>query len=284
MNNEKEYHKARRMFFLIDEKLVIAENGSEYSHFEWLKKQGCSDEKVKNFIKTELRGVLNPDGNLRFYVGEDFEVNEKIEKDFFRILPELVEKLNIRVDSEIGGGTIRQEIGKFWPEKKKYGKVGDFIDLKGLRKTTLGFLIKDNKILLAMKKRGFGPGKWNGVGGKMHDGETIEETSKREIMEEISVLVKKQEIVGKIKFYFKDNQDWDQEVVVFKIIDWENEPQESEEMAPQWIDINKIPYDKMWIDDRFWLPKVLAGEKIEAKFVFGNDDQKILEMEVKKLF
>jgi ADP-ribose pyrophosphatase YjhB (NUDIX family) len=150
-----------------------------------------------------------------------------------------------------------------------------------LRQATLGFLFKDNQILLAMKKRGFGMGKWNGVGGKPNDGELIEETSKREIMEEIGVVVKNQELVAKIKFYFKNNQDWDQEVVVYKINEWENKPKESEEMAPMWYDIDKIPYDKMWVDDRFWLPKVLSGEKIEARFVFGENEE-ILEMEIKK--
>ncbi len=153
---------------------------------------------------------------------------------------------------------------------------------KILRQATLGFLVKDNKVLLAMKKRGFGMGKWNGVGGKPQGEETIEETSKREIMEEISVAVKSQELVAKIKFYFKNNEDWNQEVVVYKINDWENEPQESEEMAPKWYEIDKIPYDKTWVDDKFWLPKVLNGEKLEARFVFG-DNEEILEMEIKKV-
>jgi ADP-ribose pyrophosphatase YjhB (NUDIX family) len=46
--------------------------------------------------------------------------------------------------------------------------------------STLSFLIKDNKVLLAQKKRGFGVGKWNGVGGKKNSDETIEQTAKRE--------------------------------------------------------------------------------------------------------
>ena len=33
--------------------------------------------------------------------------------------------------------------------------------------TTLCLLKKDNSILLAMKKRGFGSGKYNGIGGKI---------------------------------------------------------------------------------------------------------------------
>lgn len=46
--------------------------------------------------------------------------------------------------------------------------------------TTLCLLKKDDEILLAMKKRGFGEGKYNGVGGKIEKGETPEETMIRE--------------------------------------------------------------------------------------------------------
>ena len=46
--------------------------------------------------------------------------------------------------------------------------------------STLCFLVKDNQILLAMKKRGFGEGKWNGVGGKVNPGETIERNNQRQ--------------------------------------------------------------------------------------------------------
>lgn len=34
-------------------------------------------------------------------------------------------------------------------------------------------------VLLGMKKRGFGAGKWNGFGGKVQPGETIEEAARR---------------------------------------------------------------------------------------------------------
>jgi 8-oxo-dGTP pyrophosphatase MutT (NUDIX family) len=37
------------------------------------------------------------------------------------------------------------------------------------------YLLEDNdkQILLGLKKRGFGEGKWNGFGGKVHVGESI---------------------------------------------------------------------------------------------------------------
>ena len=50
---------------------------------------------------------------------------------------------------------------------------------------TVVFLIRENQVLLAMKKRGFGEGKWNGVGGKLDPGETVEQALVRECQEEI---------------------------------------------------------------------------------------------------
>lgn len=39
----------------------------------------------------------------------------------------------------------------------------------------------DIKVLLGLKKRGLGVDKWNGFGGKLEPGETIEEAAKREM-------------------------------------------------------------------------------------------------------
>jgi len=48
---------------------------------------------------------------------------------------------------------------------------------------TLVFIIEQERILLGMKKRGFGAGWWNGFGGKVQQGETIEEAAKRSTTE-----------------------------------------------------------------------------------------------------
>ena len=38
-----------------------------------------------------------------------------------------------------------------------------------MKLTTLSYFVQDGQVLLAMKKRGFGMGKWNGPGGKVKD-------------------------------------------------------------------------------------------------------------------
>jgi 8-oxo-dGTP pyrophosphatase MutT (NUDIX family) len=56
-----------------------------------------------------------------------------------------------------------------------------------MKDMTVLFLRREQEVLLAMKKRGFGKGRWNGVGGKVELGETPEEAAKRECLEEINV-------------------------------------------------------------------------------------------------
>ncbi len=66
------------------------------------------------------------------------------------------------------------------------------------------------------------------------------------------------------------------------IRDYSGKPVESEEMKPEWFDKKNIPYDKMWPDDKYWLPKVLEGKKLNATFVFGKGNL-VKEAEVREL-
>lgn len=143
---------------------------------------------------------------------------------------------------------------------------------KNLRKVTLCFLVKGDEVLLAMKKRGFGVGRWNGVGGKKNKKETIKQAAIREAKEEVGVNIKTLEKVATLDFYFAPNKDFDQQVIVFLVKAWEGEPKESEEMAPKWFKKNKLPFKKMWPDDIYWLPKVLNGKILNAEFLFAEGD------------
>ncbi len=125
--DEKEYHRSRRMFFVINNELVLPEKGSEKSHREWLEDNGYSKDEAEKIINTEMRGALNPDGNIRFYITEECVINDEIEKKFFEILSELVEIFNLKPETLIGGGVIKQKPGKIWPAIKEYGQVKDYI-------------------------------------------------------------------------------------------------------------------------------------------------------------
>ncbi|MBT4516677.1 MAG: 8-oxo-dGTP diphosphatase [Candidatus Komeilibacteria bacterium] len=152
-----------------------------------------------------------------------------------------------------------------------------------LKKTvlTLVLITKNNKILLGLKKRGFGMGKFNGFGGKLEAGETIEEAARRELFEESSLEVKSLEKIAVIDFSWQ-NKEQDLEVHVFHCDNFVGEPEESEEMKPEWFDIDNIPYKKMWDDDQYWFPVFLEGKKFKADFLFNKSD-KIIEHKINVL-
>lgn len=154
-----------------------------------------------------------------------------------------------------------------------------------MKEATLCFLLKDNKVLLAMKKRGFGVGKWNGVGGKVDPEKgdsSVEHAIVRETKEEIGVKVNHLEKVAFLKFSFPHKKEWDQGVHVYFCREWDGEPGETEEMRPSWFDLKKIPFKKMWSDDSVWLPRVLEGKKVKADFTF-TPEEKIDNYKIKEL-
>lgn len=139
----------------------------------------------------------------------------------------------------------------------------------------------DGKILLSMKKRGFGFGKWNGAGGKVHEGETVIETAIREIKEEIGVSVEESDLVKVAEIeYANDDPDWGSFVHVFITRKWQGEPSESEEMRPKWFGVNEIPYSQAWDDLVVWLPRVLNGEKLKGTFIYKSDGEHLDHFEV----
>ena len=145
-----------------------------------------------------------------------------------------------------------------------------------MKHATLLFLINDKQILLAMKKRGFGAGRWNGVGGKPNEAESITDAALRECQEEIGVTPIEIQEVAILNFYFPESKkSWNQQVTTYICRDWEGVPIETEEMAPKWFNIDEIPYSKMWPDDKHWLPKVIKGEYVKADFYFDDNDKLI---------
>ncbi len=154
-----------------------------------------------------------------------------------------------------------------------------------MRQTTLCFLLKDDQVLLAMKKRGFGAGKWNGVGGKVAEKEDVVAAAAREIKEEVGVTVAPEDLerVGTLNFDFSDEHDWAQSCTVFIARRWEGEPSESEEVRPQWYRKNALPFDSMWVDDPHWLPMVLAGKKIKGKFLFEDKGGAMINFAVSEI-
>ena len=137
---------------------------------------------------------------------------------------------------------------------------------------TLVYVIKDGRVLLIRKKRGLGAGYYNGVGGKVENGEDVISAAIRECKEEVGIEPRDLEWMGLLEFWnYEDGKVESVHFVhVFLAHDFNGTPRESEEAEPIWFGINEVPYSNMWSDDALWLPKVLSGKKVYARFDFDH--------------
>ncbi len=143
---------------------------------------------------------------------------------------------------------------------------------------TLLFVHEHPNVLLGMKKRGFGKGNWNGFGGKVDKGETVEEATIRELKEEAGITVHENDMRkhGVLTFSFEDTPDI-LDVHIFSANKHDGEPTETEEMLPKWFSVDDIPYDSMWSDDIYWLPELLQGRCFTGSFHFGGENNDVLK-------
>lgn len=148
------------------------------------------------------------------------------------------------------------------------------------------YFLKDGKVLLGLRKKvslGLGEGIVAGIGGKIGDleefkDETAEEALLREVKEEVCVTVTGFRNMGRVRFINVNKPKWNMDVVVYVVDDWEGEPKETEAMKPLWFDANSLPKERMWKDNLYWVPKVLAGEVVDVVFLFGENGE-MLEYE-----
>ncbi len=140
-----------------------------------------------------------------------------------------------------------------------------------------------SEILLGFKKVGFGVGKYNGFGGKIEAGETVIHAAIREVEEEIGIKLSAKNLhqVARLIFIFPADPTLNHDVHVFLVARWEGSPVESAEMKPNWFAVDDIPFEQMWQDDIIWLPRVLAGERIQGRFTFKEDSETVAAWQVK---
>ncbi|MFH1311036.1 MAG: 8-oxo-dGTP diphosphatase [Nanoarchaeota archaeon] len=146
---------------------------------------------------------------------------------------------------------------------------------------TVAIVQRNPRILLGMKKKRFGKGKYNGFGGGVKKGEKETEAVIRECEEEVNIEIINPEKMGEILFKFQ-SQEQNHLVYFFRARRYLGTPKESEEMIPQWFNINKIPYNQMWEDDKYWLPKLLNGQKFKGDFLF-NANNKIVKFNLEDI-
>jgi 8-oxo-dGTP diphosphatase len=152
-----------------------------------------------------------------------------------------------------------------------------------LKERSLVFVFSNqSEVLLGQKKDGLGKGKWVGIGGKQEEGETIEQTAKREFQEEVGAKLLDIEKVGTLDFYFPNGssfQKWNQRVQVFISRKWEGDIIETPEIFPQWFDYDKVPWENMWDDYAIWFKLVLEQKQFSGDFLY-DENMKVVEFRI----
>jgi len=143
------------------------------------------------------------------------------------------------------------------------------------------YLLRDGgggrEVLLGVKKTGLGLGKVVGPGGKLHEGESPVAAAGREVLEETGLTVIDLRPAGVIDYFFPTRPAWSQRSHVFVCEAWHGVVTESDELAPAWMPVADVPYDRMWDDARRWLPEVLRGGTVASSFTFGPDLATVVE-------
>ncbi len=151
---------------------------------------------------------------------------------------------------------------------------------------TILIIQKGNKIILGLKnpEKKFG-NKWNGFGGGLESGETLEEAAIRETLEETGAAPKDLTKRGIILFEFESDEQ-DHEVHIFRAGDYEGKLTPSEDFSEyrEFSETDLVGvYPQMMPADRHWLPlfiqrKLFRGEvKFDKKF--KNPEVNIYQVE-----
>jgi len=145
----------------------------------------------------------------------------------------------------------------------------DWSAWSGVILATLMFIVRDGQILLIEKKRGLGAGKINGPGGKIDPGETPLESVIRETREELLITPHAPRKLGELMFSMSDCPHI--HCHVFRSDGFDGTPTETDEAVPLWTPTERIPYDRMWADDRLWLPLLLQDVTFLGRFAFEGE-------------
>lgn len=130
--------------------------------------------------------------------------------------------------------------------------------------------------MLQLKSKGlFGGGRWNAPGGKLINGESPEAGTIRETFEETGLKIQNLHFHGILNFYLGESKRLDQIVFVFSSRSAKGKLRQSPEGRLAWFARDQIPYERMWQDDRVWLPLLFEGRTFVGGFYFSDGYERL---------
>ncbi len=151
-----------------------------------------------------------------------------------------------------------------------YGR--DNMKLEGLVHATVCFPINDRgEALIGRKTRIIGIGLYNGPGGGIEDGETIDKATVREVREEINILIDPRHLERRAVVYCHNYKKdgvtpFDCKLYVSVAPVWVGTPRPSDELIDLcWVASRNLLVYEMMAGDRDWVPQVLMGKTLAVE-------------------
>ncbi|MCK5673773.1 MAG: 8-oxo-dGTP diphosphatase [Spirochaetales bacterium] len=187
--------------------------------------------------------------------------------------PETEEEIKAAAEKEAKAAEIES-----FPENPDTVEEVDWDAWEPKETAVITYIFKDDKVLLINKKTGLGKGKVNAPGGRIEPAEMAIEAAVREVQEETGLTPLNVKAVGQLSFIFKDG--YSLKGFVYFADDCTGDMKETDEADPFWQSVDQIPYDKMWEDDKLWLPLAMSGKYIKGHFIFDGD--KMISQEIEE--
>ncbi|MDE1846393.1 MAG: 8-oxo-dGTP diphosphatase [Candidatus Micrarchaeota archaeon] len=143
-------------------------------------------------------------------------------------------------------------------------------------------ILRGDELLLIKANRGVSKGKWNGVGGKLENGESAEACAIRETFEETGLVVKNLLHHGKINFFMDGKSELTYIVHLFSSRDYSGAQKSTDEGELAWFKQAEIPYTLMWEDDIYWLSLLLAGKRLECDFYYDRENERVIRYSIRE--
>lgn len=140
---------------------------------------------------------------------------------------------------------------------------------KPKERAVLCLVRNNNELLLIHKKTGLGAGKINAPGGRIEPNETPRHAAIRETEEETGIIPLNPEQRAELSFIFTNG--YSIHGTIFLATTYSGTMIETPEALPFWRSLDNLPFERMWEDDKLWLPKVLHGAYIKGFFIFDED-------------
>jgi len=132
------------------------------------------------------------------------------------------------------------------------------------------FVADEDRTLLVERRDGPVEGFHEGPAEQCQAEETPEDCAVRGVTETLGVTPEGPVKTGEIVCTLNGEPNYHEHM--FRSTSFSGQPEVSSEGWPRWVSLETLPYSKMWMDDRIWLPLVLKERKFAAWFDYEGPD------------